>query len=255
MNGSLTKYKKFSPALITVSIVSGMGLLFWFGILPFQGLVVEKADDIQEYYATRENRAAQMSRLPELQAQFENIQMEEEVLAILLSEDRVVYFVQTLERLAGETGVHILIRSKTGNIIEEKQKPKTSAKKAGNTDALDQEIAEKKSKVPLTILESLPFDRYLHVEVVVTGEYPAIVTFLHKMETLSLGLDVIGMTMKVRDKETREKVLLDDASRNPFLMLGGQEIVSPAGSGQPSEKSIPGALEASFDTVVYLDKQ
>jgi uncharacterized protein YihD (DUF1040 family) len=254
MNGSLTKYKKFSPALITASIVSGMGLLLWLGILPFHGLVVEKADDIQEYYATRENRAAQMSKLPELQTQFENIQMEEEILAILLSEEQVVNFVQTLERLAKETGVHVLIRSKTGNIIEEKQKPKTPEKKAGITDAAEDGAAEKTSKTQLTILESLPFDRYLHVEVVATGEYQTIVTFLHKMETLSLGLDVIGMTMKVRDEEEQAKVLSGTPSRNPFLLLGGQEVISPLSSEQSLEKSIPGTLEASFDTVVYLDK-
>lgn len=255
MNGSLTKYKKFSPALITISILSGMGLLLWFGILPFQNLVAEKADDIQEYYATRENRAMQMNKLPELQTQYEDIQMEEGVLAILLSEERVVDFVQTLERLAKETGIHVLIRSKTGNIIEEKQKPKTPAKKVGSTDPDEKETITKNPKTPLTILESLPFDRYLHVEVVATGEYQEIVTFLHRMETLPLGLDVIGMTMKVRDEEAQGKTLPSSPGRNPFLLLGGQEIISPLSGEQSAEKNIPGSLEASFDTVVYLDKE
>jgi chaperonin cofactor prefoldin len=254
MSSPLMKYKKFSPALIAVSLVASMGLLLWFGILPLYDLVTKKADSIQEYYAIRDNRADQMSKLSDLQAQFETIQMEEEVLAILLSEGQVVDFVRTLERLAEETGVHVLIRSKTGSVIEEKQKSKVPVKKAGSTDDTEKEVVEKRPKTPLTILEALPFDRYLRVEVVVTGEYLTIVTFLHKMETLSLGLDVVGMTMRVRDEEASTTIPAGDPGRNPFLMLSGEENVSPEGE-QFVEKNILGTLEASFDTVVYLDKQ
>jgi hypothetical protein len=256
MKISMTHYKRFYPTLITVTILSSMGLLVWFGIAPFHSLVIGKADRIQEHYVTRENRAAQMKKLPDLQAQFEMIQAEEGVLAILLSEKRVVDFVQTLERLAEETGVHILIRSKTGTIIEEKQKPKALAKKAAAADtAKEEDTPEKKTTTPLTILESVPFDRYLHVEVVVKGEYRTIVTFLHKMETLSLGLDVIGMTMKIRDREDDVKTLPDNPGRNPFLILGGQEVTTDSSTEQNGEVPIPGTLEATFDTVVYLDKQ
>lgn len=253
MKESLRSYKKFYPFLITVSIVSGMGLIVWFGILPFQDFVTEKADSIQEYYATRENRANQMRKLPDLQTQFENIQVEEGVLNILLSEERVVDFVQTLEQLAKETDVHVLIQSKTGTIIEEKAKPKVAAKKGAATDPIEPETTEKKGKTPLTILESVPFDRYLHVEVVVKGEYKPIATFLHRMETLPLALDVIGMAVRMRTEEDLASAALERVSQNPFLVLseGG---TSSVGEEEAVPVGIPGTLEASFDTIVYLDK-
>lgn len=254
MKDSFSQYKKFYPLLITVSIFSGMGLIIWFGILPFQKFVTEKADGIQEYYATRENRISQMEKLPDLQSQFENIQIEENALQILLSEERVVDFVQTLERLARETGVHVVIQSKTGTIIEEKPKPKAAPKKAG-TEVSEAEVSDKKSKTPATLLESVPFDRYLHVEVVVKGEYKTIVTFLHKMETLPLGLDVIGMTMGIRDQEDLTNVVATDPGRNPFLILGDGVPTNPdTETKEELAVAIPGTLEASFDTVVYLNK-
>ena len=253
MKDSFNRYKKFYPFLTTVAIFSGMGLIVWFGILPFQNFVTEKADGIQEYYATRENRAMQMEKLPDLQSQFENIQVEEDVLRILLSEERVVDFVQTLERLAQETGVHVVIQSKTGTIIEEKPKPKAPAKKPG-VETSETETVEKKSKTPATILESVPFDRYLHVEVVVKGEYQTIVTFLHKMETLPLGLDVIGMTMGIRDQEELVNAVATNPGRNPFLVLGDGAVAPDTQTTEELAVVIPGTLEASFDTVVYLDK-
>lgn len=253
MKSSFSRYKKFYPFFTTLSILSGMGLIVWFGILPFQNFVVEKANGIQEYYTTRENRADQMRKLPDLQAQFEKIQNEEDVLQILLSEKQVVDFVQTLERLARETGVQVVIQSKTGSIVEEKPKPKVAPKKTA-TEAGEAEVTEKKSKTPATILELVPFDRYLHVEVVVKGEYKTIVTFLHKMETLPLGLDVIGMTISIRDQEDTTKGVATDPGRNPFLILGDGATVSDTDIQTLPEGTIPGTLEASFDTVVYLDK-
>lgn len=254
MKDSFSRYKKFYPFLITVSILSGMGLIIWFGIFPFQDFVTKKADGIQEYYATRENRVSQMERLPDLQSQFENIEIEESALQILLSEEQVVDFVQTLERLARETGVYVVIQSKTGTIIEEKPKPKATPKKAG-TEAVETEVTEKKSKTLPTLLESVPFDRYLHVEVVVKGEYKTIVAFLHKMETLPIGLDVIGMTVGIRDQEDLvNKAVATDPGRNPFLILGDGEVSAEVKNEEEQALVIPGTLEASFDTVVYLDK-
>lgn len=253
MKDSFNRYRKFYPFLTTVAIFSGMGLIVWFGILPFQNFVTEKADGIQEYHAMRENRATQMGKLPDLQSKFDNIQVEEDVLRILLSEERVVDFVQTLERLARETGVYVVIQSKTGTIIEEKPKPKATAKKTA-TDPSETEAVEKKSKASMTILESVPFDRYLHVEVVVKGEYQTIVTFLHKMETLPLGLDVIGMTMGIRDQEELVKAVATNPGRNPFLVLGDGVITPDTEIEEELTVAIPGTLEASFDTVVYLDK-
>lgn len=254
MKDFLKKYKRSFPIVMALLLFSGMGLIAWFGIRPFQGFVTEKADGIQEYYATRENREAQLKRLPDLQGQFENIKEKEGALAILLPEKNVVDFVQTLERLAKENGVWVEIRSKTGNIIEEKKAAKVPVKKTTVDTGGDSDGATPAKGTP-SILDAVPFDRYLHVEVVVKGEYKTIVTFLHKMETLPIALDVIGMNMKMRDMEA-EAALPNNPGRNPFLMFAQDGAASLASADeQPSStEQIPGTLEASFDTLVYLDK-
>ena len=72
------------------------------------------------------------------------------------------------------------------------------------------------------------------------------------METLPLALDVIGMTMKIRDEE--EKKVMTDPGRNPFLILGDGGVSAETTSEEEQALIIPGTLEASFDTVVYLEK-
>ncbi len=256
MKEFLKKYRKSLPFVVVFLIFSGMGLLGWFGVMPFQRFITEKADSIQEYYATKENREQQIKKLPDLQGQFERIQAEKDVLDILLSEQNIVDFVQTLERLAEETGVFVTIQSKSGQIIEEKKLVKAPVKKtavAPVEGTADDTGKEKKG--PLPIIESVPFDRYLHVEVVVQGEYKTIVSFLHKMETLPLGIDVIGMTMNVRNDKEEGVARPENPGRNPFLMLSGGEVAAVPSEQELAKKKIPGTLEASFDTVVYLDNK
>jgi hypothetical protein len=92
------------------------------------------------------------------------------------------------------------------------------------------------------------------VEVVVKGEYQTIVTFLHKMETLPIALDVVGMNMKVRDLEAEAIAVPNNPGRNPFLLFSQGETLPENVDQEGSLEKAPGNLEASFDTVVYLDK-
>lgn len=248
------KYRAFLPLGITLMLFSGMGLLGWFGIMPFQRFIIEKADGIQEYYTTRESREQQMRRLPELQGQFESIQADEPILAILLSEDKVVDFVKTLEQLAEETKVQITIRSNGSTAIEDKKTVKAPAKKS-TAPVTDGAAPEKEAKAVPSLIETLPMDRYLHVNVIVEGEYREIVTFLHKMETLPLGLDVIGVSMKLRTDEKEQAARPDNPGRNPFLILSGNDAALPAAPEAAPEAAPAGSLEATFDTVIYLAKQ
>jgi len=231
--------------MLTLILLASMAVIGWFGIRLFHALIIEKADAIQEYYATRENRERQIERLPELEKQFQSITENKEVLAILLSEERIVDFVQTLEKLAQETGTHVTIRAKNTDIIEEKKPSKAVVKKSEEESSSD----TKKINEATTILDTVPFNRFLHVEVVVKGEYRTIVSFLHKMESLSLGIDVIGMSIKEREAE-EGGVVRPSPGRNPFLIFAGDEGASV--TTDQSEEVYPGTLEASFDTLVYL---
>jgi len=251
MKISSQSYKRSLPLIITLMLFSGIGLIAWFGIVPFQDFITEKADSIQEYHATRENQERQIARLPDLQKQFENILAHEKALDILLPESQIVDFVKTLEELAVTTDTHVEIEAKDKDAIEEKKSTRP-IKKGGDTTLDDEDT---KKKVQPLILDSVPYDRYLHVSVIVTGEYGNIVAFLHKMETLPLGLDVIGLSIRTRDAEDSVAEKPDDPGRNPFLILSESPSVEESiPSQEVKEEVIKGTLEATFDTVIYVSK-
>lgn len=243
--------KKQTPAIILGIILVAMGLMAWYGIVPLKRAIWNRMNDIQKFYTSRENRERQIGRLPDLQGQFEAIKADEETLAILLTEDRIVDFIKTLEALAKETGTEISIKSKDGAAAA-KQK-KAPAKPA---DGSEGESASGK-RTTASIIESLPSDSYLRLGISVAGEYEDIVTFLHKMETLPVALDVIGVEMYPRDNDERSRPVSAGSGVNPFMLTpSGSSAVSGGASGEnpaQPEKLLP--LEAVFDTVVYVDKK
>ncbi len=239
--------KKHFPLIAMGTLCIVMALLLWLAILPLRGSIREKMDDIQKFYTSRENRDRQIAKLPDLSKQFEAIMADEGALDILLQEEHIVDFIKTLERLAGETGVTIEISSKeNGSIIDAKKSPakQTSVKKGTETD----ENVEKDE----SILGNLPFDRYLSLGISVSGEYADIVRFLHRMETLPFGLDVVGVDMRQESEEGSGRAL-SGSGINPFLLTPTGENAVPAEKILTEEKK--DLLKATFDTIVYVEKK
>ncbi|TXI35165.1 MAG: hypothetical protein E6Q53_00280 [Candidatus Moraniibacteriota bacterium] len=242
--------KQYMPIMVMIGLFTAMGLIAWFGIRPFHTFIKDKADAIQEYYAFRENRERQIKRLPDLEKQFEHILAQEQTIRILTPEDQIVGFVKTLERLGTESDVHVEIQARDSNGIVEVPKATRSARKENDKTEDESEVTPKKKEAP-KIAESLPYERYLPISVVLIGEYENIVTFLYRMETLPYGLDVIGM--KVKKREIDEIVTKPSSpGRNPFLILAQGETIT---TETEEEQAIPGSLEATIETAVYINKQ
>ena len=258
MKTFLEQYKQLFPLIVMLSLFSGMGAIIWFGIIPYQGFIDEKAGTLKEFDVSRENRERQIGQLPELQGQLETISTDEHTLDILLSEKNIVDFVKTLEQLAQETHTRVTIVAKDKDAIQEKKKA-LAGKKEGIIipEGSDPQSAAKKSAP--TLLESVPYDRYLHISINVLGEYRNIFAFLHKMETLPLGLDVIGLTVGASSVEAVAKKPDAAPAINPFAMfadgLPAAVVSAPVVPLEESGSGITGPLEASFDTVIYLRKQ
>ena len=243
-------YRRHSSALVLVSILIGMGLLAWFGIVPLQRLITKKADGIQEYHAFRENRERQIGRLPELEREWLNIVENEQTLDILLSQKEIIDFVKTLEGLAERERVTIAIKSKTGDGVVDKSLVQPAGKSKGPSASSE---SAKNSRTAL--LDALPYHRYLNVSVVVIGEYRNIIAFLHHMETLPLALDVIGFDVRKRNEDEIESIpsTPDDGNRNPFLMFDQGSSASTESIGTVPD-AVQGPLEASFDMIVYISE-
>lgn len=235
-------------------ILSGLLLamvgIIWFGVVPIKQVIYEKMRGIQEFYARRENREKQIAKLSEYKGQYDAILQNEKLFDILISEDKIVDFVKTLESLANDTHTELSIASKdNGQIVESKKavSVKLSQPVSGDPGGSSDNSSTKEKSVD--ILNDIPFDRYLYLNVKVRGQYGDIVVFLRKMETLPVGLDVVKVEVRKGVVESPSGVALGNGV-NPFL---ASDSNAQAGTTEPvaAKKDI---FEAVFDVLVYVKK-
>jgi len=243
---SLKKYVSFIILFSLLLLISGV---VWFGIIPLKQSTVDKARGIQEFYAREENQKKQMDQLPKLENQYTTITRNESTLDILLREDQVVDFIKTLEEIASEMNVQMTITSEAnGQIIESKKIPaKTVSSTTGDAGSATSTNNTKSKAV--NILDDIPYDRYLRLTIKAEGRYTNIVGFLQKVETLPIGLDVVGMEMKKVDV-TKKTTAPQGTNSNPFSFVGSGDTASLP----PSDISTSDLLEGTFEILIYMKK-
>ncbi|MFZ2299947.1 MAG: hypothetical protein WAW00_02345 [Candidatus Moraniibacteriota bacterium] len=247
---TLSFYKQYAPLIILSMLLAAMAAIAWFGIRPLKQSLDGKMRGVQEFHTGRENRERQVGRLPELRGQYEAIVADEDMLDILITEEQVVDFVKTLEALAGMMNVQMSIVSKADGKIAERKKPAAAPAPEKGAAPGSVPAPDSAKQKPADILDDAPFDRYLHLSVKVEGRYGDIVAFLHKMETLPFGLDVIGIEMKKTDGQAVARPSTAGAGRNPFSIFGSNQNVT----AQP-QAPVRGDVEAAFDILVYVAKK
>jgi hypothetical protein len=246
-------WEKMKPFVMQVSFFTMIGLTAWFGVSPLLSTIQTKMDDIQKLSVTREHRVKQLEQLPELEAQYALINEHDEQLAIILTKDHLVEFIETLERLAIDEGVIIEIESRDNAFLESKitaTEKKETAQKSQPVQSADKENAASDTTVKRPpaakdkgILAELPLKKFLKLTVTVTGEYGGIVRYLQRIETLPYALDVIGMNMKERLVEgSSDLIAPESGALNPF----GEARVVPVPVAKIRQ------LDAVFETVVYM---
>ncbi len=244
--------KKYRPLIALGVLLIVIGCIVWLGLLPLKQSIVKKMQDIQEFYAGRENREKQVDKLPELQGQYDAILENEKTFNILITEDKVVDFVKILETLASATNVTLSITSKdNGKIIESKKPEKETSP---SSDADQQPVSGTNNAAPKTpnILDTVPFGRYLFLSVKTEGRYSDIVKFLGKAEALPFGLDVIKVDIKKKDAENNSQATAARSPANPFAILGDNSNL--AQKQPPTEGENKNGIEAVFDMLVYVKK-
>jgi Tfp pilus assembly protein PilO len=241
-----SSYKKHTTHIVLFILLLAMAGIVWYGIVPLKQAVYEKMRGIQEFYARRENREKQVTRLPELKVQYDAVLQNGALLDILIAENEVVDFVKTLENLASGAHIEMSITAKNdGQITEPKKAPvKTSQTDSEDTDKPSVKGGAQQKSVD--ILNDISFDRYLYLNIKVRGRYEDIVVFLHKMETLPIGLDVIRVEMKRGEVENTFGVPIGSGV-NPFASQSTVTAEDPLAV----KKDI---FEAVFDVLVYVNK-
>ncbi len=245
-------WEKMKPFVIQISFFTAIGLVAWFGVRPLLLTIQTKMDDIQKLSVTREHRVKQLERLPELEAQHTLINEHDEQLDIILTKDRLVEFIETLEQLAIDESVTIEIESRDNTFLESKitaTEKKEAPQKSQLVQSADKENAasDTAKRAPAAkekgILTELPLKKFLKLTITVMGEYGDIVRYLQRIETLPYALDVIGINMKELLVETSGDLLLPESGAlDPF----GGLLAAPL---PPAAKIRQ--LEAVFEMVVY----
>lgn len=248
MTNQISSFKKYASFIILFSLIISIGAVLWLVIIPIKQTIFEKAQGIQQFFAEEENQTKQVNRLPELKDQYTAITENESSLDILLTEGQIVDFIKTLEDLALETKVQMIIESKeNGQITELKKAPtKIVVPSAKNQDPTEDTV-NTKAKVT-NIVDDAPFDRYLRLNIKIEGQYKNIVAFLRKMETLPVGLDVVGMELKRVDSTAEKNSSM--TGRGSFSFVGSGIIAADV----PSQITVQDLLNATFDVLVYVDK-
>ena len=247
--------KQYGLILTALIIFMAMALTGWFLVKPLYGQMLGLRDEIQQEHVRQENQQKQIKRLPELKSQYEKVVGEERFFDILLTEDKVVGFIRTLEGLARDTQVEVKIQSNDLKVEEVVQK-KTRAR---NTEEEDTTANEKKEK---NLSDYLPYKEYLRLTLTVSGDYSALVAFVSRLETLPVALDVVGIDIKqpLRDDNSRED---DVRAVNPFTVTTEVTEGRDSKDGTVADESIPKELiaplspklEAVIDLLVYVDKE
>ena len=237
--------KKYFPVIAMISTFVMMILLAWLGIAQLKNAIWEKMNDIQKFHTNRENRNRQIDKLPELKDQFEAIKADEGTLDILLSDDRIVSFIKMLENLAQETHTGISITSKESGAITDQPKT-TSPKKAVASGS----GPDSKKDSP-SIMDGLPYGRYLRLNISLVGKYSDSVAFLHKMETLPYALDIVSIDAHIKPADDASSSAASGTGVNLFMSrpVDGNGAANDAAIGEVMQDV---QLETSIETLVYM---
>jgi Tfp pilus assembly protein PilO len=247
-------WDKLKPAAIQLSLFAVIGLVAWFGIRLLLSTIQTKMDVIQQHAVTREYRERQLDKLPELEAQHALIAQHADSLGIILTKDRLIGFIEALERVARDEGVKIKIESRENafleskvTVIEKKANPSNPAP-ASDTKGEDQGGTEKKKASAAKetgIITELPLKKYLRLTISLSGEYKNIVRYVHRLESLPYALDIIGMDLRVKPEEVVNAVP-ESGALNPF-----DATLVPAPS--QTERPESNILDATFETIMYMN--
>jgi hypothetical protein len=212
------KYKLWLSAGMTGILI---GAAIFFGAYGLIGKINAVSNVVQEKTIDNENNQSRIAKIPELEAAARSFQERENDLDATLDESTEIDFIKKLEALAEITGNKISLK------INETDPKLANAAKA--KDAKD------------TILGSLPYDKYITVQISLEGEYAEFINFIHKIENFSYYLNIISI----------------NAVKNASVESDTQRDRSPFGASGLTKNKITlekETMKTAISIVVYLKK-
>lgn len=214
MKDFLKKQREILAVIVYLALIAG---LVYGVIIPVNKKIGQSRDKIQEEQIKQETRRKSIDDLPRIQDQYEILE-NENVSSTLLDKENAVLLIESLEKLASDSGNDILISAQEqSNVKNTSNKPKKGE--------------ENKNIV-------LPNENYLQLKITLGGNYNTIFKFINLLENFSYHGDVITMQIQKNANEIKQK-----------------NIFSQSGSGQGEKDGLKGELEGVLDVVFYTKAQ
>ena len=221
-------FQKQREIIIIFAYVGVVLALIYFIILPLLSKIEGVNNQIQEESMKQEIVKQQLGELPKIQQQYNTLQTNEGAIDVLLDKDKAVALIESLEKLAQDSGNKIEIS------VQNSQLQKNVA------------VTTTKIAADGTLIKALPSTDYLQMQILLTGDYNKIINFINKLENMEYYSDITGIKMTQSDITGNAEVI------NPFnsVSMTGSET----GSDKVSNKPDTGNLKVSLDVVFYTKK-
>ncbi|HEX8974378.1 MAG TPA: hypothetical protein VF817_02725 [Patescibacteria group bacterium] len=215
--------------------------LVYFVIVPILGKINDAREQIQKESMDQESRSQQLSQLPKMKLQYQNVQDGESSIDVLLSNNDAVDLIERLEKLADQTGNKITITA------QDPAAQKTAPAQSNN----------QKNKAPdqNSIAGTLPSPDYLQMQLQLSGDYNAILKFITALENLEYYSDVTSVEIKQDQTETNANIAssVGTGALNPFASSTNNKIQNAdIASIKNARKN--NRLAASLNVVFYINK-
>lgn len=211
-----------------------------FGAIFLYKKIMQSLDTQERLALEHQIYTEQISNLPKLAQTEQSVKQNERYFSFIYSEDRVVEIIRDIERLAKEESVTLTITQK--EIPKKKPVRKEEDEKDDDTT--------KKEEAPKELSDTLPFEKHLRLEIKAEGQYSAIRTFLHKLETAPYALDVLSVdaALVLLSEEDRRAANETVGESSPFLIQG--ESVPEGETTTPL--SVVQDVLATFEVALYI---
>jgi hypothetical protein len=226
MKGIWRKYKLWISLL---SYAAAVVLLLFFLVNPLIQKIKQKSEEIQKRTVDNEINLARISKLPEMKNVHETFVQEEPNLNIIVDSSREVDFIEKLETLAEETG----------NKIELKILENYTDQNASKSPAVS-----KGKNIADEIRASLPYGKYLVVQVSLEGNYDNFLNFIYKLENFDYYVNVLSISLGKQAQENTQ-----ESGSDPFTPSNA----NTGGSPDAKSKIIPKeTLKSSINIAAYI---
>ncbi len=218
--------KKYKIYVASFAYVLFLVIVYFFIAGPLLSKIENNNNLIKEKMASQENNREKISKLPNLKNQFDKITANESRIKVGLTSNSVVGLLEKIEEISEETGNKVKIEIVDSPVIKEKKETSKSKKNV--------------KKEEENIIDKLPIDRYIIVNIRLAGNYKNFVDFVRKIETLEYYSDITSIVIS-------KEIIKNSSSPNPFA-------VGELESAQKEMEKIKNEVYSEIAVAFYLEK-